>query len=200
MAQPNGTVDNNTIMKRIQLNGFIIIAAVLLNISCTHLSGDGDIKIYPVEVENTQEITKMIEDAAPSYFNIIDIYRLKVYSLGEYYITQSILCGPSGRASNYYHYLLMDKDYSKKAYFMSLSSEINNVWIERDTLFANLLDFIDEAYDNGEYSNCKKCKYAVCHMKLISSSFVLDVVSEEEVCLWQKDLDKYLSLYRGCQP
>lgn len=184
-------VDNHTTMRRIQLKGFILISAVLLIMSCISLNGNDDKKIYPVEVRKTPEITKRIEDVAQAYFNVIDIDRMKVYSLGKYYITQSILCGPSGRASNYHHYLLMDGTCSKQIYFMSLSSEIKNIWIEGDSLFVNLLDFINEAYDNDEYPNCDKCKYVLRHMRLLTSSFVLETVTENVVYLRWGDLEKY---------
>lgn len=190
MVQQNGMEDNYTIMKRILLNFFVIISVASLCMSCFSLKRDGPIK-YPTEIKKTPDIEKKVGNVAPEYYSIIDIYRMKVYSLGKYYFAQSILCGPSGRASNYHHYLFTDKTYSKQIVFMSLSPVINNIWIDGDTVFVDLLDFIDESYYNEEYSNCDKCNFVLRHMKLITPSFVLDTITEEKVSLGWKELETY---------
>ena len=183
--------DNSTIMKRILSNGFAVISVASLCISCFSLKNDGQIK-YPTEIKKTMKIVKKIENIAPEYYRVMDIHRMKVYSVGDYYLVQSILCGPSGRASNYHHYLLTDKTYSKQIGFMSLSPAINNIWIDGDTMFVDLLDFIDEAYYNDEYANCDKCNFVLRHKKLITPSFVLDSITEERVILCWKELEMYL--------
>lgn len=182
--------DNSTIMKRILSNGFAVISVASLCISCFSLKNDGQIK-YPTEIKKTMKIVKKIENIAPEYYSVMDIHRMKVYSVGDYYLVQSILCGPSGRASNYHHYLLTDKTYSKQIGFMSLSPAINNIWIDGDTMFVDLLDFIDEAYYNDEYANCDKCNFVLRHKKLITPSFVLDSITEERVILCWKELEMY---------
>jgi hypothetical protein len=178
------------IMKRTLTKGIAVITVASLCISCFSFRRDGQIK-YPTEIKKTLKIEKNIENIAPEYYSVIDIHRMKVYSLGDYYLVQSILFGPSGRASNYHHYLLTDKTYSRQIGFMSLSPAINNIWIDGDTMFVDLLDFVDEAYYNDEYANCDKCNFILRHNKLIASSFVLDIITEEEVCLGWKELEMY---------
>lgn len=182
--------DNSAFMKRILANVFAVITVASLCISCFPFKRDGQIK-YPTEIKKTLKIEKSIENIAPEYYRVMDVHRMKVYSLGDYYLVQSVLFGPSGRASNYHHYLLTDKTYSNQIGFMSLSPSINNIWIDGDALFVDLLDFIDEAYYNDEYANCDKCNFILRHKKLIASSFVLDNITEEEVSLGWKELEMY---------
>lgn len=184
--QQNGT-DNNISMKHLSQNVFGIVVGISLCISCFPIKRDGHTK-NPTEIKGISDIAKKIQDIDPSYYSVIDVSRMRIYSLGGYYLAQSILCGPSGRASNYYHYLLTDSSFSSHTYFMSLSSEISNIWIDGDSLFVDLLDFIDEAYYNGVYSNCDNCDYFIFNMKLSTPSFELDTISEEKVSLGWNEL------------
>lgn len=175
-------------MKHCNLITCVVIMAEVLCISCSPLKRECNVIEYPTAIKEKNEIEKKIQDVAPIYYGVMDVSGMKVYSLGDYYLTQSTLSGPSGRASNYYHYLIMDSAYSKQVYFMSLSAEINNLWIDRGTLYVDLLDFFDEAYYNDEYSNCNKCDFVLYNMKLSKSSFVLDTIAEEKVELGLEDL------------
>lgn len=174
----------NTFMKSLLKHLVIIIVVMLLSMSCisTKLGSAG--KIYPYEVSETTLLKGQLEEMS----NVMDISRVKFYYLGGYYISQSILSGPSGRASNYYHYILSDTNFLKEVYFMSLSSEINNIWMERDTLFIDILDFVDELYDRGEYFSSDTCDFNLYHLRLLVLPFSLDTSSEEKVHLVRKDL------------
>ncbi len=190
MAQQDG-MEDSCIMKHCSLIAYVVIAVGVFCISCSSLKRECNVIEYPTAIKEKNEIAKKIQDVAPIYYSVIDVSGMKVYSLGDYYLMQSTLCGPSGRASNYYHYLIMDSAYSKQVYFMSLSAKINNLWIDRGILFVDLLDFIDEAYYNDEYSNCSKCGFVIYRMKLSKSSFVLDTITEEKVELGLEDLMTY---------
>ncbi len=174
-------------MKHLSQRVFVIVVGISLCISCSPTKRDSHVK-KPTEIKGTSDIAKKIQDIDPSYYSVIDVSRMRIYSLGDYYLAQSILCGPSGRASNYHHYLLTDSSFSKHTYFMSLSSEISNIWIDGDTVFIGLLDFIDETYYNSDYSNCDKCDFVLFKMKLSAPSFVLDTISEEKVSLGWNEL------------
>lgn len=190
MVQQNG-MEDDCIMKHLSQNTFVVILGISLCISCSPLKKDGRVMKYPEEIKLTSDIARIIQTNVPTYSSVIDICSMKVYSLGEYYLMQSILFGPSGRASNYHHYLITDNTYSKQVYFMSLSSEINNIWIDGDTLFVDLLDFIDEAYSNNGYTNCDKCDFVLYNMKLSASSFVLDTITKKTVGLGWEELKTF---------
>lgn len=147
---------------------------------------------YPDEIQKRQDIIGKIEEINPVAFNVIDTSSSRLYALGNYFILKSMLCGPSGIASHYTHYMLMTKDFSHYDYFASLSSEIHNVWMSQDTLYVNLLDFIYSKYERGVYGICDSCDFEIIHMRLATSSFTLDTLEEEQVKLTWKDLKSYL--------
>ena len=165
---------------------------VLFFFSCTPVkNGTRDEKLYPKEIEINPEMGKKLENYDPDFFCYMDTEEMKLYSLGDYLIFQSVLTGPTGRGSNYYYQLLVNKDFSKDMFFMSLSGEIRNVWLSKDTLFINLLDFDDEAYYNGEYFLYDSCDFVLTRTKKSTSSFSLDTIDTKKIRIMWKDAVTY---------
>lgn len=163
---------------------------VLLFFSCVSEGMDKCGKTHPVEIELSPAIRKSFETYDPSFFCYMDNDKMELYCLGDYYILKSILSGPTGRGSNYYYYLLVDKSFSKDVFFVSLSGKVENIWLSEDTLFANLLDFDDDAYYKGEYNVYDSCEYVIIHTQQSSSTFSLDTINEEKVRIRLKDVDE----------
>lgn len=161
--------------------GIIVLVEILMGllISCEH----NPTSSYPTPIQISDVGTRKVEALNPVFYSVIDLSRMKTYSIGEYVIFQSILFGPLGRSSNYNHYLLTDKGYSKQVYFMSISSAINNIWTSNDTVFVDLLDFDEETYYNETWLDDDSCKYILHHLFLSEPSFFLDTITREEVFL-----------------
>ena len=172
------------LFKTYALISFVILCIIMF---VTTRDG-GSERVYPSEEKDVSRFIGKIEVINSPYLSAMDGYRMKVYSLNNYYILSSILCGPSGRASNYHHYLLTNSDCSKQVHFMSLSSSINNIWLTGDTVFADILDFIDDEYDNEMYFRCESCDYVLYHIRVPTSNFSLDTISEEKISLKWEDL------------
>ncbi len=164
------------------------ILIVLLFFSCRPERESNSGMMRPVEVEMTSEITKNV---ANHDIGIIDIREMKLYALRDYYIAKSVLCGPTGRGSNYFYYLLYDKSFSKSMLFVSLSGDMNNIGLIGDTLFIDMLDFIDDAYYAGDYFQRDSCAFVCIHTKQLLSSFKLDTLSIDTVSLGWGDMHTY---------
>lgn len=177
-------------MRKSLLHAKHCLLTVLLLFSCHFERNGANELLRPEEVEMTPEITEIM---ANQDLGIIDIREMKLYVLKDYYIAKSVLCGPTGRGSNYFYYLLYDNSFSKSMLFMSLSGEINNIGLIGDTLFVDMLDFIDDVYYNGEYFQFDSCDFVCIHTKQLLSSFKLDTVSIDTViCDWG-DVSEYSS-------
>lgn len=166
-----------------------IISLTVLFTSCFHTKKQHDV-IYPQNIEISNQTIQRVD----SLMYCMDYSKLKLYMLGDYYIFRSILCGPLGRASNYYHFLLLNNDFSNPVYVMSLSSNTNNIWIENDSLFIDLLDFVDEEYDSGICFDGDTSNFVLYHTCLSIPSFTIDTISENNVRLAWKDLEILSSL------
>ena len=152
-------------MRKSLLHAKHYLLTVLLLFSCHFERNGANELLRPEEVEMTPEITEIM---ANQDLGIIDIREMKLYVLKDYYIAKSVLCGPTGRGSN-------------------------NIGLIGDTLFVDMLDFIDDAYYNGEYFQFDSCDFVCIHTKQLLSSFKLDTVSIDTViCDWG-DVSEYSS-------
>ena len=175
-------------MRKSLLHAKHCLLTVLLLFSCHFERNGANELLRPEEVEMTPEITEIM---ANQDLGIIDIREMKLYVLKDYYIAKSVLCGPTGRGSNYFYYLLYDKSFSKSMLFVSLSGEMNNIGLIGDTLFIDMLDFIDDAYYAGDYFQRDSCAFVCIHTKQLLSSFKLDTLSIDTVSLGWGDMHTY---------
>ncbi len=154
---------------------------------------DGKI-VHPQKETITYEIAKNIanklEKNFPNSTMMLELREAKLYSLGDYYILQTVFCGPSGRASDYIHCRLFDKTYSKICKFYSLSDNMQNVWMYKDTIFIDLIDFVDDDYYDGVYfeDNIDTFYFSLSHTKLSTETFSYDTISIEKIFLGWEDV------------
>jgi hypothetical protein len=168
---------------------------MILFLSCNSAKiNDGKI-VHPqketITYETAKNIANKLEKNFPNSTMMLELRKAKLYSLGDYYILQTIFCGPSGRASNYEHYLLFDKNYSKIFDFHSLSDNIQNVWMVNDTIFIDLLDYnIDDYYDGVYFEDdVDTFNFSLNHTKLSTATFSYDTIKIDTVHL--RDIDVY---------
>ena len=166
------------------MTGVILsLGGMALLTGCYIFHSENSVKAYPAEVEVSPELRQFAWDSLPCY----DMGKMKEYTLGDYRILRSILCGPTGRATNFQHYLLMDKEHTRKLYFMSLTDETKNIWMERDTLFVNLLEYDEEAYDNGVYLDQDTCPYTLLRLRLNPGTFSFDTLKTRTLMMEQSE-------------
>lgn len=178
-------------MKRIIISVTYSLIIALLFVSCFSESNNSGRRVYPEEMIISPNIQKEFENYDPDFFCNMNTEELKLYSLGDYYILQSVLCGPMGRGSNFFYYLLVDKNFSKDMFFMSLSNERKNFWLLRNTLFVDLWDYDEEAYWNNEYYFCDSCDFMLIHTRQSPYAFSLDTLNKETVRTTLKDIKSY---------
>ena len=184
-------------MKSLFEYSIIYIGVMILFLSCNSAKiNDGKI-VYPQKETITYEIAKNIanklEKNFPNSTLMLELREAKLFSLGDCYILQTVFCGGSGRASNYEHYLLFDKNYSKIFDFHSLSDNIQNVWMVNDTIFIDLLDyFIDDYYDGVYFEDdIDTFNFSLNHTKLSTATFSYDTISIEKIFLERKDVSVF---------
>lgn len=184
-------------MKSLLNYSIIYIGLMIFFSSCnSEKKNDGEI-VYPqketITYESVINIADKLEKNFPNSTFMLELREAKLYSLGDYYILQTVFCGPSGRASNYFHYLLFDKTYSKICRFHSLSDNMQNVWMANDTVFIDLLDYnIDDYYDGVYFENGIDTFYfSLNHTKLSTATFSHDTIFIERVFLTFKDVYNY---------
>ena len=184
-------------MKSLFKYSIIYIGVMILFLSCKSAkTNDGKI-VHPQKETITYEIAKNIanklEKNFPNSTMMLDLRKAKLYSLGDYYILQTVFCGPSGRASDYFHCWLFDKTYSKICKVYSLSDNMQNVWMYKDTIFIDLIDFVDDDYYDGVYfeDDIDTFYFSLNHIKLSTATFSYDTISIENVFLTFKDVYNY---------
>ena len=146
-----------------------------------------------ITYETAKNIANKLEKNFPNSTMMLELRKAKLYSLGDYYILQTVFCGGSGRASDYEHYLLFDRTYSKIFDFHSLSDNIQNVCMVNDTIFIDLLDYnIDDYYDGVYFEDdVDTFNFSLNHTKLSTATFSYDTISIENVFLTFKDVYNY---------
>ena len=170
---------------------------MILFLSCNSAkTNDGKI-VHPqketITYETAKNIANKLEKNFPNSTMMLELREAKLYSLGDYYILQTVFCGGSGRASGYFHYRLFDKTYSKICKVYSLSDNMQNVWMYKDTIFIDLIDFVDDDYYDGVYfeDDIDTFNFSLNHIKLSTATFSYDTISIENVFLTFKDAYNY---------
>lgn len=190
-------VTNSLQKKSLFKYSIIYIGVMILFLSCNSAKiNDGKI-VHPqketITYETAKNIANKLEKNFPNSTMMLELRKAKLYSLGDYYILQTVFCGGSGRASGYEHYLLFDRTYSKIFDFHSLSDNIQNVWMVNDTIFIDLLDYnIDDYYDGVYFEDdVDTFNFSLNHTKLSTATFSYDTISIEKVFLTFKDVYNY---------
>jgi hypothetical protein len=170
-------------MKRVIIFYVIVFMISVLCISCI-LSKKNNNVLYPIEIEITPTMRNKLATLLYSEdFLGFDTNRMKLYSLGDYFILKSVLWGPQGRSSNYHYVILFNKYYTRYVWFQNLSSTIETIRIANDTLFIDLFDYNNDDYYKGVYYECDTCKYEVYKAILSTDSFTLDTIRKTDTLL-----------------
>lgn len=171
-----------------QINDIFFILIVLFFVTCTSKRSADDGMMYPEKMNLNNGLINKLENCDYDYFNNINLEALNLYCLGDYYLFQSTLCGPTGRGSNFYYYLLVDKSFYREFFFASISNEIKNIWISEDTLYINIWDYDDETYFNDDDQLGDSGDFVFIQSRFCSNSFTLYTITYEKKRLRWKDI------------
>lgn len=81
----------------------ILLTELLMYLSISCANNIETTYLTPIKINNRNK--KKVEALGSRNFRIMDNLKMKVYSIGDCMIFQTILVGPSGRSSDYHHWM-----------------------------------------------------------------------------------------------
>ena len=146
--------------------------------------------IYPENTYNTQ-LKNFYNDTTSNetikYFSYVDTTKISKFKLNNFIILQSVLKGPSGKASNFYHYLIYDTISMKSLTFMSLSNNINNIFCYNNSVYINMVDYKEDVFDDEAYFENKESVFNIFYTLLDLEKEELQIISKKVIKIkWEK--------------
>lgn len=132
---------------------------------------------YPEKIENHKCYCNS-DDNVTEFLSYVDCEKLECYRLKRYHIYTSILKGPTGKASNFNHFLIIDTLSKRSITFMSLSSNIDNIYSCFDSLYVDIIDYTEDVFEDDEYFTKEEAPFYILHTLLIPSDCILQTITE----------------------
>lgn len=128
---------------------------VLFSINENYSSTD---TIYPILIADSIKlnhiITKLRNKFVPQQdFVNFNLEEGKFYLLGQFLVVDCMLVGPSGWASNFRQYFIIDVNSHRSVHIMSLSNNINNFFLS-DNLIVNSIEYPEKFFHEAEFFDC----------------------------------------------
>lgn len=125
---------------------------VLFSINENYSSTD---TIYPILITDSIKlnhiITKLRNKFVPQQdFVNFNLEEGKFYLLGQFLVVDCMLVGPSGWASNFRQYFIIDVNSHRSVHIMSLSNNINNFFLS-DNLIVNSIEYPEKFFHEAEF-------------------------------------------------
>lgn len=112
--------------------------------------------VYPIlitdSIQKTHIVTMLRNKFVPQEddFHFFNLEEGKYYLLGKFLIVNCMLVGPSGWASNFRQYFIIDVNSHRSVHIMSLSNNINNFYLF-DNLIVNSIEYPDRFWHDAEF-------------------------------------------------
>ncbi|MCQ2276535.1 MAG: hypothetical protein MJZ87_06305 [Bacteroidales bacterium] len=112
--------------------------------------------VYPIlitdSIQKTHIVTMLRNKFVPQEddFHFFNLEEGKYYLLGKFLIVNCMLVGPSGWASNFRQYFIIDVNSHRSVHIMSLSNNINNFYLF-DNLTVNSIEYPDRFWHDTEF-------------------------------------------------
>ena len=111
--------------------------------------------VYPILITDSTKISHITNLLRNKFvpqedFEVFNLEEGKYYLLGKFLIVNCMLVGPSGWASNFRHYFIIDVNNRRDVYIMSLSNNINNFYLF-DDLTVNSIEYPDRFWHDEEF-------------------------------------------------
>jgi hypothetical protein len=166
---------------------------VFLLSSCNLQRGN----LYPTKIDSKIYNNILNNSTGELFLSFVDTTYIKTYSLGKYLIIQSVLEGPSGISSNFYHYLIFDTMNSQALTFMSISNNIGNVYIRDSVLYVDIIDYKENFEMDEDYFEKKNAIFLLKHNILSNKNFELEMIKCSTIVLLWEDAYSWPQRVRG---
>jgi hypothetical protein len=156
--------------------------------------------VYPILITDSTKINRITNLLRNKFvpqedFEVFNLEEGKYYLLGKFLIVNCMLVGPSGWASNFSQFFIIDVKNHRNVHIMSLSNNINNFFLS-DNLIVNSIEYPDKFFYDAEFFD-NFFKEENTTFKLINTTIETDslstmAVKESEKTIKWKDVYDYL--------
>lgn len=156
--------------------------------------------VYPILITDSTKINRITNLLRNKFvpqedFEVFNLEEGKYYLLGKFLIVNCMLVGPSGWASNFRHYFIIDVNNRRDVYIMSLSNNINNFYLF-DNLTVNSIEYPDKFFHDEEFLNhffdAESTTFKLVNTTIETDSLSTIAVKESEKTIKWKDVYDYL--------
>jgi len=112
--------------------------------------------VYPILITDSTKINHITNLLRNKFvpqeedFELFNLEEGEYYLLGKFLIVNCMLVGPSGWASNFHHYFIIDVSNRRDIYIKSLSNNINNFYLF-DNLTVNSVEYPDRFWHDDDF-------------------------------------------------
>ena len=155
--------------------------------------------IYPILITDSTKINHITNLLRNKFipqedFVVFNLEEGEYYLLGKFLVVSCMLVGPSGWASNFQHYFIIDVSSRRYVNIMSLSENINNFYLF-DNLIVNSVEYPD-GFSHGRVSehffDAESTTFKLINTTIETDSLSTISVKEFEKTIKWKDVYDYL--------
>ena len=155
--------------------------------------------IYPILITDSTKINQITNLLRNKFipqedFEVFNLEEGEYYLLGKFLVVSCMLVGPSGWASNFQHYFIIDVSNRRYVNIMSLSENINNFYLF-DNLIVNSIEYPD-GFSHGRVSehffDAESTTFKLINTTIETDSLSTISVKEFEKTIKWKDVYDYL--------
>lgn len=169
---------------------------VLFSINENYSSTD---TIYPILITDSIKInyiiTKLRNKFVPQQdFDFFNLEEGEFYRLGQFLVVNCMLVGPSGWASNFCQFFIIDVNTHRCIHMMSLSENINNFYLF-DNLTVNSIEYPDDFFHgrvSEHFFDAESTTFKLINTIIETDSLSTLSVKEFEKTIKWKDVYTYL--------
>ena len=155
--------------------------------------------IYPIlitdSIKTNYIITKLRNKFVPQQdFVSFNLEEGKFYLLGQFLVVDCMLVGPSGWASNFRQFFIIDVNNHRSVHIMSLSNNINNFFLS-DNLMVNSIEYPDDFFHgrvSEHFFDAESTTFKLINTVIETDSLSTISVKEFEKTIKWKDVYDYL--------
>lgn len=155
--------------------------------------------VYPILITDSTKINRITNLLRNKFvpqedFEVFNLEEGKYYLLGKFLIVNCMLVGPSGWASNFRHYFIIDVNNRRDVYIMSLSNNINNFYLF-DNLTVNSIEYPDMFFHgrvSEHFFDAESTTFKLINTTIETDSLSTIAVKESEKTIKWKDVYDYL--------
>lgn len=156
--------------------------------------------IYPILITDSIKvnyiITKLRNKFVPQQdFVSFNLEEGKFYLLGQFLVVDCMLVGPSGWASNFRQFFIIDVNSHRSVHIMSLSNNINNFFLS-DNLIVNSIEYPDKFFNEAEFFDhffeAENTTFRLINTIIEPDSLSPISIKEAEKTIKWKDVYEYL--------